>query len=548
MSSQDTVMQTDEDERMRMYRTAGEKISASMSDTQKKQLTSLLGQDGSLATTILGSSFQMMTEINRRGCKSLRVGETCEVVVEGLPALISRSEAVALISTIDSSLDIDKLLPSARVHSPLPIAEGGMSTTTTMLISDLQISQELYDFMEGKPVTDVAVKKLYFRRKVESEHVLEIHMTDDLHKRIKILEAMAWTKTQIELALQHAAEKSLRAARLDVEPSVRIHDVQRTTNERGKNQMVRKKCSASRIILSLPSAQNLSAVIASNPVLTLRILPPLPDITPTYGRWGSSNGPGVERTADKDKAAIDLAKNGPSPMLCVTRLAVRLDVDRAKGTSRQTQTQAEASLIESLGGEAYGVIDALLETDTLGMYSLNYATLWIKDRSENDRRLLNALEHRLQDGTAAIVVDKFAKIKSRGIVSKEVVRLTESDSTTVQGAIKIISKAIRTQGGLYFVPMEIQGAVGKKLTISTDDTPDHEVDPSQLGPLLNPDGGYVDLRNLFPAGRMPNVRNLGKALRKMVLDGVISVYDEVTQGVEVAVIHASYRDAWYEPA
>ncbi|MFN9910901.1 MAG: hypothetical protein ACK56F_33155, partial [bacterium] len=109
-----------------MYRTAGEQISASMSDAQKKQLTSLLGQDGSLATTILGSSFQLMTEINRRGCKSLRVGDTCEVVVEGLPALISRSEAVALISTIDSSIDVGRLLPSARVHSPLPKAEGGM--------------------------------------------------------------------------------------------------------------------------------------------------------------------------------------------------------------------------------------------------------------------------------------------------------------------------------------------------------------------------------------------------------------------------------------
>ena len=86
------------------------------------------------------------------------------------------------------------------------------------------------------------------------------------------------------------------------------------------------------------------------------------------------------------------------------------------------------------------------------------------------------------------------------------------------------------------------------MTISTDDTPDHEVDLLQLGPLLYPDGGYEDLRTLFPGGRMPNVRNLGKALRKMVLDGVLSVYDEETQGVEVAVIHASYRDTWYEPA
>ncbi len=68
--------------------------------------------------------------------------------------------------------------------------------------------------------------------------------------------------------------------------------------------------------------------------------------------------------------------------------------------------------------EAYGVIDAQPETDTLGVYSLNYATLWIKDRSEDDRRLLTALENRLQNGTAAIVVDKFAKIKSRGKVSK----------------------------------------------------------------------------------------------------------------------------------
>jgi hypothetical protein len=129
-----------------------------------------------------------------------------------------------------------------------------------------------------------------------------------------------------------------------------------------------------------------------------------------------------------------------------------------------------------------------------------------------------------------------------------VVRLTESDSTSVQGAIKIISKAIRTQVGLYFVPMEIHGTAGKKLTISTDDTPDHEVDLSQLGPLLSLDGGYVDLRTLFHAGRMSNVRNLGKALRKMVLDGGFSVYDEETQRVEMAVIQASYRDAWYEPA
>ena len=134
-------------------------------------------------------------------------------------------------------------------------------------------------------------------------------------------------------------------------------------------------------------------------------------------------------------------------------------------------------------------------------------------------------------------------------MSKDVLRKAAPVKPSVESAISDIRKAITVSVSGFFVPMDIAGTGGCKLTLGTDDTVNHEARLSQLGPLLAAEGGYVDLRTLFTGERdQLNVRELGKALRSLVLEGIITVYEETCQGVDVAVIHASYRDAWYEPA
>jgi hypothetical protein len=459
---------------------------------------------------------------------------------------------ISLLQAIDPNLDADFITNHAIVPAALELRGGGRCATTMAVLQNLLISRNIRAFIEDGTCSGSVPRSLYIRNKQENTNVLEIHVRDDLRRRIQLFEGIAWEKTQIQSVLLDSVEESLnKAGIVTTPPSIRIIDMQaeRSSFAAGNRRtLFSVPCSDSKILLAFDDKTSFDRVIVANPTLRLCALGPLEELTLSYGRWGSAranDAEGERRTAQKDATARQKAQTTTPPMSAITRLSVRLTVDIAPGAARQALLPTENALVECLGGQARGIIDVQLFSDACGRIPLTYANIWVGDRDEDDRRCCETLERNLKDGTAAIRTHRFCKISSRGIAAKTLLRGTEPTELTTEAVAGVIANAIgELSAGGFMVPRTTQG--GLELPTSDDGNEQHEIDMAQLGPSLQTDGLYAELRTLFVGARQhPTVRQLGAALRILSNEGVLSLYGNVLNGREIFVIHAAYRDAWY---
>ncbi len=179
-------------------------------------------------------------------------------------------------------------------------------------------------------------------------------------------------------------------------------------------------------------------------------------------------------------------------MQCVTRLSVPLTVDVVPDSPCIALPFAEETLLECLGGQGHGVLEAQLFADSLGRITLTRANIWVVDKSADGARMCASLERHLTNigAGAAIITSRFCAVTSTRILDKEVLQGSTSPVLSIDEVASVIANA----------------AI------------EREAMPNQMM------GG----------------RQLRNAQEQPSEDGYTTIYNELANGVRILVIHATF--------
>jgi len=509
---------------------------------------------------ILGCIAGLITTIHERGDINIRAGSTLSsVVVEGVPKDYTRDELMALLLKIDPA--IDHTLQFRLVLSDTPLtSKGEMAETKQATIEGWTITQGIADFVATGSADSSIPRELCLRDYSNEAHAVELKMTHELRLCIKILEAAACHRRQIEGIILQAIRSALSQAKVAITVlSLRIS----TTRLEGQSaagsasRIARRiACSEGKILLFLENKNSVSVLLDKQGVIKAGLkLGPMPRAPLLFEAWQSAvaaNSDSAKRVAFKEREARLAAATTTPRLSAITQVVVRLAPEFASGVRPKTfaPEPAETALIRALGGIELGILAVLLQADTQNRAKFQgECTIWVGDIARDNRLLSKALVERLKQGTAAIFTETFTKIHMRGNARMDSVEEPEASCPSDDDVAAIIQRSLSALNNSGFV-ISAKMTNGLNTPLGVAVTGANPL--SELGGPLN-EGNDHDIRELFPsAAAAPTIQSVCKALNKLQSQGVVAFYHidvATTTGnatVPAVLVRPALRDDWNE--
>ena len=525
-----------------------DKLSASRQDA----LDSLLGHDGrsdgELKYKVIAQSCLNLDSVRARGDLTLRTGDRCDIVIEGVNSMATSESLYKTLQNLDP-LAFGEEYRVMHIKRPLLTQSGDYAPTTTCAIDDFLITQGLQDFITGRTNCSTIPRSLYFRSEINRNYALEIRSTEELRHRFKILESLGWEKYQIEGAIRNGVVESLqRASALVDEPVVRM-----LTARRENAKLIQVPIHEAVIMVCFSSEQSLERMAALQVKLRMDVLAPaLPPVTLLFTRWGTSDT-ATALTEARDIRQVSAARHEmsqfrpPQKVLCALQVEWKVEVTK-KALQNQimnkTVVKAEGVILEALGGVSRGVLGVLLSVDPVGRPNLRKARILVCDEAQGERERAEGIKRKLLEGYTLAKSEFIASIRATSV---NIALVKEPEPMSVNTVAETIAQHLdKDPRSTLAVPRFL--ASGQAFPLTDDLGSGHEVSLDILGAMIS--DTHLDVRTLFSSmAQPPTLRQLAEALRLLASDRSIQAYGgTVANGSrEVIAIHAALDDALAAP-
>jgi len=448
---------------------------------------------------ILGSIAGLVNKVRDRGDSSIKFGAILStVVMEGVPNNYTRAEVMELLKKIDPT--IDETLQYRMVISDTPMTiRGEKAETKQVTFTDLAVTQAFADFVEKGSGDTSIPREICFRNHSDDAHAVEVTMTSEVRNCIKIMEAAACTRRQIEGILLQAIQSALPKGTVNITPvSLRISTT-RLENQAaaGGNSRIARRiaCSEGRILLFLENATAVSQLLQNQGTFKAGLkLGPMHRVPLLLEAWQSaaaSDNDRAERAISKEMEARAAACTTTPNLAAITQVVVRLAPEFAKGVRPRIYAlqPAEASVMRALGGIESGILAVQLQADIQNRAMFHgECTIWVGDISRDDRKLSKSLVERLSAGKAAIFKETFEKINIRGKARTECVCDPDTSAVTDDEVAVIIQRSLHSLKNSGFI-LSAKMTDGQALPLAGNFSGENPL--SDLGLALN-EGGDRD--------------------------------------------------------
>jgi hypothetical protein len=491
---------------------------------------------------VIASLASELVQFTARGDLTLEKDTAYQVTFEGLPPRLQLEGLIEMIKKIDPGIDVEELM-DARMLSALPTKGGTRSRSVQIVFRKFLISDRIHRFIQGNLSVDGVPRSLYIRSEPNRNLACEILLTSELKQRVKLLETLAWTKTQIEAHLRENVEQGMRLSGIS-NPAVTVRF---NTVRRDHGTLYVCPCSESKIMLCFANSAMKAAMWDKMPELRLEAVGPCPAVDLVTEPWATTTF-SLEvadiRAAGKEKKARNqMAQFQPVPAALFN---VSCDVDlklqeKQRGILSGTVGQIEERLRDALGGINSGILDVQLGMTSTGRPLLHKVQILVCDACIDDPRRSNALVGSLERGTAIRNEDTFSSIKARGTIKKALLKSDKNAPLTPERvAVAIAGHLEGDPQAQLAIPAKHSGVA---LPLSGGDHSHLEVPQSNLGPHVP--SPYLDIRRIFStSSEQPTIAMLVRAVRDLESAGEIHVYGDEVSGVDILVIHSALHDAW----
>lgn len=491
-----------------------------------------------------------LAQFRNRGDLTLLQGSMYNVTFEGIPARATTEDVLEIITKIDPNATMTTT-NDLRLQRPLPTKGGETSRTTQCVVNKLHISTRFRAFIEGKLSVSDLPSSLYLREEPDRNLAYELVMSPELKDRIRLLELLAWTKSQIENEIREEASKSLLIAGFNASDS--LVTVRFITARRDNKTLCSFPCSESKIMMCFPSRSSMDRASRTLVGFRMEAVGPFPAVALECVPWATTSFSlqvaDVRAAEILQKARSHIRSYRPVPE-ALFNISCQVDI-KIQGKHRnllsKTVGQVEECLQSALGGVPSGIVGVHLGQDASGRPLLREISILVCDAHEADPRRSSAVVRRLQDGSAVIITDIIHSIKARGPVTRTLVKPPDAAPITAESISTAIRKALIADPDLRLtIPAKL--ASGESIPIGGGDGQQHDIPASALGPIITAQG-YLDVRHMLRDGvSEPTVRQLARAIHLLEAESEISAYGDNINAVDVYVIHSNLRDVWADGA